>query len=100
MKTILIALVGFFALLTTARGQFPPLGSGLYRSDADFRQHRLALAVDCKTATHKLRLHEFSGKPTMTIIHGGKPDQNKLAAPGEPGRHCFAPSEQAHEPPK
>ena len=75
MKTILIALAGFFALLTTARGQSPPLGSGLYRSAEDFRQHRLALAVDCKTATHKLRLHEFSGKPTMTVIHGGKPYQ-------------------------
>ncbi|MCI1189727.1 hypothetical protein MON38_20075 [Hymenobacter sp. DH14] len=75
MKTFLIALWGIFALASAARGQSPPLGSGLYRSAADFRQHRLALAVDCKTATHKLRLHEFSGKPTMTVIHGGKPYQ-------------------------
>jgi len=70
-----MTLMGFFALLTTAQGQTPPLGSGLYRSAEDFRKHRLALAVDCKTATHKLRLHEFSGKPTMTVIHGGKPYQ-------------------------
>ena len=75
MKTILIALLGIFALGTSARGQAGPLGSGLYRSADDFRQRRLTLAVDCKTATHKLRLHEFSGKSTMTVVHGGKPYQ-------------------------
>lgn len=72
MKTSLLALLGIFALAPTARGQSPPLGSGLYRSADDFRKHRLTLAVDCQTATHKLRLHEFSGKPYMTVIHGGK----------------------------
>ena len=75
MKNALIALWGVVVLVSTAWGQSPPLGSGLYRSAEDFRQHRLMLAVDCKTATHKLRLHEFSGKPTMTVIHGGKPYQ-------------------------
>jgi hypothetical protein len=75
MKTVFLALMGLLAWATTARGQAPPLGSGLYRSADDFRHHRLTLAVDCKTATHKLRLHEFSGKPIMTVIHGGKPYQ-------------------------
>ena len=75
MKTALITLLGIFALASTAHGQSTPLGSGLYRSAEDFRKHRLTLAVDCKTTTHKLRLHEFSGKPTMTVIHGGKPYQ-------------------------
>lgn len=70
-----MALLGVFALAASSQSQSLPLGSGLYRSAADFRQHRLALAVDCKTATHKLRLHEFSGKPTMTVIHGGQPYQ-------------------------
>ena len=75
MKNILVALLGIFALNTLARGQSLPLGSGLYRSAEDFGKHRLTLAVDCKTATHKLRFHEFSGKPYMTVIHGGKPYQ-------------------------
>ena len=64
--------MGLFALAATARGQSVPLGSGLYRSADDLRNHRLALAVDCQTATHKLRFHEFSGKPYLTVIHGGK----------------------------
>ena len=75
MKKALMALLGVVVLTSTAWGQSPPLGSGLYRSAADFRSHRLLLAVDCQTATHKLRLHEFSGKPTVTVIHGGKPYQ-------------------------
>ena len=75
MKNALMALLGVVVLTATAWGQSPPLGSGLYRSAEDFRSHRLTLAVDCQTTTHKLRLHEFSGKPTMTVIHGGKPYQ-------------------------
>ena len=75
MKTVLMALLGFSALITTGRGQSPSFGSGLYRSVEDFRNHRLTLAVDCKTATHKLRFHEFNGKPYLTVIHGGKPYQ-------------------------
>ena len=51
MKTILIALLGIFALGASTRGQSPRLGSGLYRSADDFRKHRLTLAVDCQTAT-------------------------------------------------
>ena len=75
MKTVFIALLGLVALVHTARGQATPLGSGLYRSAEAFRNHRLTLAVDCKTETHKLRLHEFSGKPYVTVVHGGKPYQ-------------------------
>jgi hypothetical protein len=75
MKATLMTLMGLMALATTARGQAPPLGSGLYGSAEDFRNHRLTLAVDCKTATHKLRFHEFSGKPYLTVIHGSKPYQ-------------------------
>jgi hypothetical protein len=75
MKTVFLALMGLMTLATTAWSQAPPLGSGLYRSSEDFRNHRLTLAVDCQTATHKLRFHEFSGKPYLTVIHGGKPYQ-------------------------
>lgn len=40
---------------------------------ADFRNHRLALAVDCQTETHRVRFHEFIGKPYVTIVYGTKP---------------------------
>ena len=36
MKTVLMVLMGFFALITTGRGQSPSLGSGLYHSVEDF----------------------------------------------------------------
>ena len=72
MKTLLLALWVVFALASAARGQSSSLGSGLYRSAEDLRSHLLTLAVDCKTATHKLRFHEFSGKPYLTLVHGGE----------------------------
>ena len=75
MKTVFMTLLGLVALAPTVWGQSVPLGSGLYKSAEAFHNHRLALAVDCKTETHKLRFHEFSGKPYMTVIHGGKPYQ-------------------------
>ena len=72
MKTVLFVCFCFLALAPVARGQSPPLGSGLYRSADDFRGHRLTLGVDCKTETHRVRFHEFIGKPYVTIVHGGK----------------------------
>lgn len=72
MKISFLALLSLLAVATSAQGQTAPLGSGLYKSAADFRSHRLTLSVDCKTETHKLRLHEFSGKPYVTVKHGGE----------------------------
>ena len=75
MKTLLLAILSLLAGATSTRGQSVPLGSGLYRSAADFRGHRLTLGVDCKTETHKLRMNEFMGRPYVTVLHGGKPYQ-------------------------
>ena len=72
MTTAFLALLSLIALATSVRGQNAPLGSGLYRSAADFRSHRLTLGVDCKTETHQLRLNEFVGRPYVTVKHGGK----------------------------
>ena len=73
MKTAMFVLLGLLALLAaTAKGQTAPLGSGLYRSAADFRARRLTLAVDCQTEKHKLRMNEFRGRPYVTVVHGGK----------------------------
>ena len=72
MKTRFLVLLGLFTFATSAWGQTAPLGSGVYKSAADFRGHRLTLGVDCKTETHKLRLHEFSGKSYVTVKHGGQ----------------------------
>ena len=49
MKTVLMALLGSFALITTGRGQFPSFGSGLYRSVEDFRNnHRFHDLLDAQ----------------------------------------------------
>ena len=51
MKTVLMALMGFF-LITTVRGQSPSLGSGLYRSVEDFRNnHRFYDLLDAQIQT-------------------------------------------------
>ena len=52
MKTVLMALMGFFALITTGRGQFPSFGSGLYRSVEDFpNNHRFHDLLDAQIQT-------------------------------------------------
>jgi hypothetical protein len=50
----------------------PPTGSGVYRSAADYKNGKLSLAVDCKTETHKIKLHTFSNKDYIDVIHQGK----------------------------
>jgi hypothetical protein len=72
MRVHFFALLGLLTLAAPAWGQSAPLGSGLYKSAEDFRARRLTLAVDCKTEKHKLRLHEFSGQPYVTVKHGGQ----------------------------
>ena len=51
---------------------FPPTGSGVYRSAADYKNGKLSLAVDCKTETHKIKLHTFSNKDYIDVIHQGE----------------------------
>ena len=50
----------------------PPTGSGVYRSADDYKNGKLSLAVDCKTETHKIKLHTFSNKDYIDVIHQGK----------------------------
>ncbi len=60
-------------MITTAAGQTTAsLSSGLYKSAETFRTNQVMLAVDCQTEKHRIRLHEFIGKPFVTVIHGGK----------------------------
>ena len=75
MKTLFLAIFNLLVGASGTRGQSVPLGSGLYRSAADFRGHRLTLGVNCKTENHKLRMNEFMGRPYVTVVHGGKPYQ-------------------------
>jgi hypothetical protein len=75
MRTTFLVLVSLLAMAADSTAQTAPLGGGLYKSAEDFRRHRLTLAVNCQTETHKLRLHEFSGKPYVTVVHAGKPYQ-------------------------
>lgn len=69
-KLIILLCLG---LSVGAAGQTTTaLQSGLFRSAAGFRQNKVLLAVDCRSEKHRIRLHEFSGKPDVTVIHGGK----------------------------
>ena len=63
------------ALTSTAGRAKPsqkPIGSGVYRNAADFRQGKMFLQVDCQTETHRIKLHEFSNKSFIDVIHDGK----------------------------
>lgn len=71
MKTAFLALLGILPLATTSWGQSAPQSSGLYRTAADFRHQRLALAADANSANYRLRLHQFPARPYVTVVHGG-----------------------------
>jgi hypothetical protein len=47
-------------------------GSGIYKTADDFKTGKLALAVDCKTESHKIKLNDFFGKSYITVVHEGK----------------------------
>lgn len=61
-----------FGISLTAAGQSATLPSGLFRSAEGFRQNQMLLAVDCQSEKHRIQLHEFIGKPVVTVIHGGQ----------------------------
>ena len=43
--------------------------SGIYLSSQDFKNNRIAYAINCKTESHKIKLNDFFGKPYITVIH-------------------------------
>jgi hypothetical protein len=47
-------------------------GSGIYKTADDFKTGKLALAVDCKTENHKIKLNNFFGKSFITVVHDSK----------------------------
>jgi len=51
--------------------QQPVATSGIYRTADDFRKGTPYLAVDCRTAKHKIKLHDFLNKPYLEVIHQG-----------------------------
>jgi hypothetical protein len=48
----------------------PQRTSGLYVTAADYREGRLASEGDCKSAEHKLELHDMLNKPYIDVTHG------------------------------
>jgi len=56
----------------TASGQSTTLQSGLFRTAEGFRQNQVLLGIDCQSEKHRIRLHEFIGKPFVTVIHSGQ----------------------------
>ncbi|ADB42842.1 MULTISPECIES: hypothetical protein [Spirosoma] len=62
----------FLGISLTAAAQTTTLPSGLFRSAEGFQQNQVLLGVDCQSEKHRIRLHEFIGKPFVTVIHSGK----------------------------
>ena len=75
MKPLLAALLSLLVLTSTVRGQPTAHLSGLYRSAADFRQHRLALSGDCTTGKYRLLLNELLSRPYVTVV---QPDRKYI----------------------
>lgn len=46
-------------------------GSGIYMTAADYASGKLSLEVDCKSEKHKIKTHDFTGKPHIVVIHQG-----------------------------
>lgn len=49
--------------------------SGVYKTYEDYKDQKMAYAIDCKTEKHKIKLNEFPNKSFVTVIHNGKPHQ-------------------------
>lgn len=47
-------------------------GSGIYMTASDFASGKLSLEADCKKEKHKIKTHDFSGKPYIHVIQEGK----------------------------
>lgn len=72
MKTrnlITLALIVFSSITSSLAQQD---SSGVYLSASDFKNGKLAYAINCKTQKHKIKLNEFFSKPYITIVHEGK----------------------------
>ncbi|MGV3502517.1 MAG: hypothetical protein ACO1O1_02335 [Adhaeribacter sp.] len=79
LSVLFVAIAAWAGSATSPAGsvvmkasQANPAGSGVYRSAADYKNGKLSLAVDCKTETHKIKLHTFRNKDYIDVIHQGK----------------------------
>lgn len=43
--------------------------SGIYLSGQDFKNNKMAYAINCKSESHKIKLNDFFAKPYITVIH-------------------------------
>lgn len=72
MKTrnlITLSLIVFGSITSSVAQQD---SSGVYLSASDFKNGKLAYAINCKTQKHKIKLNEFLNKPYITVVHEGK----------------------------
>ena len=72
MKNVSIILLALVFRAALASGQPNARTSGLYRSAADLRLHRLVLAGNCRTAKYRLRLNELLSRPYVTVTRLGQ----------------------------
>lgn len=49
--------------------------SGVYKTYGDYKNQKMAYAIDCKKEKHKIKLNEFPKKSFVTVIHDGMPHQ-------------------------
>ncbi len=73
MKTIIKISSAILVLLLFAEPLFAQeIKSGIYLTDTAFLNNQLALAIDCDTEKHKIKLNDFFNKPYIEVIHEGK----------------------------
>lgn len=66
---ITLSLIVFGSITSSVAQQD---SSGVYLSASDFKNGKLAYAINCKTQKHKIKLNEFLSKPYITVVHDGK----------------------------
>ena len=68
MKWIISVMV--FSMITPALSAYGQTdSSGIYLTGQDFKIHKMAYVINCKTESHKIKLNDFFGKPYITVIH-------------------------------
>lgn len=67
---LLASCVGFLNAVV-GQGQATSTLSGIYRTADEFKDGTPYLAVDCRTAKHKIKLHDFLNKSYLDVIHQG-----------------------------
>lgn len=70
MGKIQISTIAF--IFFSVNGYSQANESGIYMNATDFRIHKLAYKINCKTEKHTINLYDYWHKPSITVNHNGK----------------------------